>query len=222
VIRLTPRGAVVTAAGADVARAREAFAETHHLRLPALLDPGVLALVRREVAAARFAERVHGAIGPNRELCMEEGPAAGLLHLLLNASELLGLVEAITGCPAIGCFRGRVYRMLPGGRHRDAWHDDLGDDRLLALSLNLGDRPYRGGALQLRERGTHRVLAEVPNTGPGDAIVFRLAPGLQHRVTPVEGEVPKTAFAGWFKSRPSALAHLRALVARATAPAAAT
>lgn len=39
------------------------------------------------------------------------------------------------------------------------------------------------------------------NTGPGDGIVFRLAHHLQHRNTSMRGAVPKTAFAGWFRSR---------------------
>jgi hypothetical protein len=52
----------------------------------------------------------------------------------------------------------------------------------------------------LRQVGDERLLAEVPNLGLGDAILFRLSRGLQHRVTDVVGAHPKTAFAGWFRT----------------------
>jgi hypothetical protein len=42
------------------------------------------------------------------------------------------------------------------------------------------------------------TIRELPNTEPGDAIFFRIAPALQHVVSAVEGMVPKTAYAGWF------------------------
>ena len=38
----------------------------------------------------------------------------------------------------------------------------------------------------------------VANTGAGDALLFALGRGLQHRIRPIAGTVPKTAFAGWF------------------------
>ena len=61
------------------------------------------------------------------------------------------------------------------------------------------------GVFQLRECDSETMLMEVPNTSPGDAILFRIARHIQHRVTAVEGTVPKTAFAGWFVSEPNFL-----------------
>jgi hypothetical protein len=43
------------------------------------------------------------------------------------------------------------------------------------------------------------MLAEVANTGPGSALIFRIAEELQHRISDMEGDEPKTAFAGWFR-----------------------
>jgi hypothetical protein len=68
------------------------------------------------------------------------------------------------------------------------------------MSVNLSPEIYGGGTLQLRNAHTRRVLREVANTGPGDAILFQIAPDLQHPVTAVTGAVPKSAFAGWFQS----------------------
>jgi hypothetical protein len=114
--------------------------------------------------------------------------------------------------------------MVPAEGHYDSWHDDIEDGivtgiedewtphgRLVALSLNLSDAAYEGGALLLRDKVTEQTLSEVRNIGLGDAIMFRLAQHLEHRVADVVGDVPKTAFAGWFHRRPeyeSMYAHI--------------
>jgi predicted 2-oxoglutarate/Fe(II)-dependent dioxygenase YbiX len=68
------------------------------------------------------------------------------------------------------------------------------------MSVNLTPEVYFGGTLQLRDPHSHRMLQEVANTGPRDAILFRIGSDLQHRVTPVNGTLPKSAYAGWFQS----------------------
>jgi hypothetical protein len=52
-------------------------------------------------------------------------------------------------------------------------------------------------------------LHEVANTGFGDASVFRVDRGLQHRVTDVEGDVEKVALSGWFVPWPDYRFSLR-------------
>jgi Rps23 Pro-64 3,4-dihydroxylase Tpa1-like proline 4-hydroxylase len=66
------------------------------------------------------------------------------------------------------------------------------------MSLNLSPEPFEGGALQIRETDSKKILFEIANTGLGNAVVFRVDPRLEHRVSPVAGKVPRTAFAGWF------------------------
>jgi hypothetical protein len=68
--------------------------------------------------------------------------------------------------------------------------------------------------LQIRE-DSGDVREEVPNPGLGDAIVFRVAEHLQHRLTPVVGKAPRTAVAGWFCSQPKYISVHRILGARA-------
>jgi hypothetical protein len=51
----------------------------------------------------------------------------------------------------------------------------------------------------LRERRSTRMLAQIANTGLGDALIFRISHQLQHRISGLEGDQPKTAFAGWFR-----------------------
>jgi hypothetical protein len=137
------------------------------------------------------------------ELCAERGLATTVLELVANDPKFFDVVSAITGCGSIGSFVGRIYRMVPGQGHYDSWHSDVGRDRMVAMSINLSTQPYRGGLLQMRRADSNDVFYEVANLGVGDALMFRVDPSLLHRVTDVVGSVPKTAYAGWFRSRPS-------------------
>jgi hypothetical protein len=91
-----------------------------------------------------------------------------------------------------------------------------GDGRVVAVSINLSTGVYGGGVLRIRKVGSQQILSEAHNTGFGDALIFRVDPSLEHRITPVEGDVPKTAMAGWFKTQPEA----RSLFARGIRPSA--
>src|SRR5262249_7665061 len=155
-----------------------------------------------KIDAAEFRPLAHEGIGV--ELCMAPNSALGLLHLLTNDPVFIGVIERLTGCGPVGCFGGRVYRMVASSGHSDSWHSDMARDeqRILGMSINLGEQPYSGGLFQLRRADSSRLFYEHANTGPGDALVFRLAPWLEHRVSHVVGNVPKTAFAGWFRTEP--------------------
>ena len=119
------------------------------------------------------------------------------------------LVAQLTGCAAIGCYEGRVYRMLPGTGHYDSWHSDVGQDRLVAMSVNLGREPFDGGVLQIRRADSPDILAEVENRVVGDAVIFRVDPAYRHRVGPLRGSGSRTAYAGWFRAQPDYRVLLR-------------
>lgn len=79
------------------------------------------------------------------------------------------------------------------------WHDDVSHNRRVGISVNRSPRPYRGGTFQLRDCQSERMLAEVANTGLGDALVFAISSELEHRVSPILGSEAKSAFAGWIR-----------------------
>jgi hypothetical protein len=180
-----------------IAGARAEFDCTNALTLPGFLDPPLLAEVRAHVAAGEFQTKVHHHSGV--ELCMAPNAAVWLLRFLIVSPEVLGAIAAMTGLDDVRSFFGRVYRFMPGTDHRHDWHDDLGDGRLLGFSVNLGDAPFDGGALELRDRDSGRSTATIRNVGAGDAVAFRIAAGVEHRVHGVTGDTPRTAFAGWFR-----------------------
>jgi hypothetical protein len=210
-IQLT-RTDVVVADPNAIAALREDFEGHQCLVLPNFLDKTLLRYIEKQLATTRFFTNVpRRATGEPiaRELCVgAEEPLAALFPLLLNRPQLFQVMQQITGCPTIGSFGGRLYRREPDANHYDSWHNDLSDHRLVGMSINLTSTAYTGGTFQLRHRQTQRMLCEVAPTSWGDAHIFRIASHLQHRVTPVEGRIARTAYAGWFCSQP----HYEALL----------
>lgn len=133
---------------------------------------------------------------------MVEDRTTDLLQFATNDPVLFDLVRAVTGCGPIGNFRGRLFRMAPGGAHHDGWHADLTGGRMIAMSLNLAREPFQGGRLHLRRCPSGELLDVVENPRFGDAVVFRLREDLEHRIGDMEGKTPRTTYAGWFRSHP--------------------
>ena len=194
-IRVRRSGVSLETSGLAELRAR--FEVSHCVRLEGLLDSDLLNFLVDRLERGTWSERVHDGIGI--EHVLDEDPALHMLLFLTNAPAFRGAVQAVTGCRPLVQFNGRVYRMVPSRGHYDDWHDDMTNERLVGMSLNLSPRGYTGGTFQLRQRATHAQLAELANTGFGDAILFRISPDLEHRVTDVEGTDAKVAFAGWFR-----------------------
>jgi hypothetical protein len=208
-VQLTRTGAILSASPDQIGALRDAFRARHCVKLRALLEPGLLHWTLSQLEAAHFRVMTHGNIGS--ELCMGKNVVSDMLHLLTNDSRFRHFIEEVTGCGHIGCFMGRVYRMTPGTGHTDSWHSDIvpGETRMIGMSLNLSPDEYEGGIFELRTAPDHCSLGRFRNQGLGDAIVFRLAPYLEHRVAAIRGHVPKTAFAGWFFSEPEFSALIR-------------
>jgi hypothetical protein len=199
-IQLTSSGAIVTASDQEIESLGSQFRKGHFIHLRELLEPSLLDYYVAETGAAQFEDRVHAGIG--KELWLRDPRIAAGLDFLVNDPLMLQLVEKIAGRGPVGSFSGRVYRFVPGGEYHDSWHDDLGDNRLVAMSLNLSAERYSGGVLQIRDRRSETVLEEVGNDVTGGAVLFEISEELQHRVTPLHGSAGRTAFAGWFRSQP--------------------
>jgi hypothetical protein len=207
-IQVTRQGTKVSSSPEALEELRTQFEQRHYFLLPGLLEPGLLDLIQRQIDRGEFRERVHERIESNKELCLNESAAFGALLFLMNDEKLFQVIQDITECDRINCFEGRVYRVNPGDGHHDSWHNDIGEGRLVGMSLNLSREVYSGGVLQIRNRESGALVSEAANTGSGDAVIFRLSRDLQHRITEVEGSASKTAFAGWFRSQPNVSSSL--------------
>ena len=198
----TPRASaeVSTPSATELEALRSEFAARHAVIVPELIGSSLLAEVRTALESAPFVQRDYDGLAG--ELALDESVAlVARMLFLLNDPGLFGPVGEICECGPLARFDGRIYRREVAPEHYDNWHDDLHDpNHLVAMSVNLGGA-YGGGVLHLRRKGTEEPLAELHNTGAGDAILFRIAPELEHRVGAVESGV-KTALAGWFAARP--------------------
>lgn len=202
-VHITPHG--VIADDEHIACLHEAFAQQSCVMLPRLLAPSLLQHMLQRLATASFIPKVEcdarGTFGQVMLLPVDD-PTLFLLHLLLNKPALFRIIERITGCPTIGNFLGRMHRSYPTAQHHIDWHDDHADTRLIGLTLNFSTEEYAGGAFQLREKHSQRLLHEITKVGLGDAFLFRIAPGLQHQLTPVDGGSSRTVGVGWFRAQP--------------------
>lgn len=197
-MQLGRRGVRVDADDAQLASLAADFAASHHVRLPQFFADDLLRLITRDLADENFVVAEHGTIA--RELTLQQTRAVEALHFLMNSKPLFDVVARITGATSITHFSGRIYRMPPASSFYDSWHTDLGSDsqrRLAAISVNVGGT-FDGGVLQIRDSTSQRIITEVGNRQHGDAILFRVDPALQHRLTPIEGVTSRTAYAGWF------------------------
>ena len=199
-VQIARDGTTYTRDPRAISAARAHFDRHHWVKLPRLLDPSLLAAVQKGLAAAQFVEWRHELVDPpSIDLQMQPNATSAMLELVTNDRVLFDAIEDTTGCAGVARFSGFIYRLEPGHGHHHNWHNDVQSHRVVAMSINLEAAPYTGGTLQIRDRESERIVAEVENTGAGDAILFRISPRLQHRAVAVESGV-KTAFAGWFRT----------------------
>ncbi len=201
-LQVSRTGTLCDGSDDERARFRDSFDRRHWGLFPQFIAPSLLADLDRFLGSATASEIDHGV---GHELQVQSTRATALLSFIANDRTLFDAIEQLTGCAHIGCFSGRIYEMRRDGQHEFHWHTDLIQDRMIAMSVNLSAGPYEGGLLQIADAESREILQTVANLGRGDAVIFRLAPSLMHRVTPVQGEVPKIAFAGWYRSKPSYL-----------------
>ncbi len=175
---------------------RREFERASCVVLPKFLDSALLAVVQEQVACGLFSAVDQEGFG--RDFPMRDNPTSQVLNFLFNDPCLLSAIRTLTGCRAIRSFGGSVRRAIAGAGNSLSWHSDAFRGRLVAITLNLGTEPYRGGFLQIRDQSSKRIIREVANTGSGDAVVFRISKSLEHRNSRILGKVAKTAFSGWF------------------------
>lgn len=198
IVQIARGGVSIETRSAALQALNAQFARERMLRLPGFFGGDLLSTVTRRLRQARFNERVATRVFPPAvDLKLDDADLLGVLHFVLNDPAVIRFVASVSSTEPTG-FVGSVYRIAPGMGHRDSWHSDVDGNRLVALTLNLSEETFEGGELEMRENGQRRPLWRVANTGAGDALLFAIAPNLKHRIRPMQGHTPKTAFAGWF------------------------
>ncbi len=198
---MTRAGPAGEASAAALARLRARFARKGAVRLAALLDAPLLAVVEHKLRGAAFEDFQNG--GFDARSSPADPATHAFLALLFEDRAVLSFVEAATGCPPLARVTAGLFRMAAG--HRLDWHNDCDKGRVVGLTINLSDGPVAGGAFEIRRRGGTAPLARLAPGRPGDAVLFNLDPALEHRSAPVRGARPKTIFSCWFHARGSGL-----------------
>src|SRR5215207_9689618 len=124
-----------TLADDEVSALRAEFDRRRCVKIEQLLSADTVAMIQQLMGEVPFVHRVHDRIGT--EYCLVDGRAIRLLFFLVNDPALFDVIRRITCCPRIGCFTGRVYRMVPGEGDYDTWHSDDIQQRLIGMSINL-------------------------------------------------------------------------------------
>lgn len=191
----------------EQAEAKSEFARRQCVKLPHFLAQDLTRNLMTRLENEPWTPVSHFLSGNDKEEFGQELSAYGMVRqalvLMLNNTQLFSAIHEITGCGEIGCFKGRLYRTLPNAEHRLDWHDDMSaDPRLIGLSINLTSGSLEGGEFRIRKKSSHELLAEITHAEPGGAHIFRIDRSLEHSVAPCRGQVPRTAFAGWFQTAP--------------------
>jgi hypothetical protein len=165
--------------------------------LPQFLSPRLLEIIREQIEGSRFRRVTHKDIGSDQFLPGHNATAA--LIFLLNDPEVFAAIRRITGCGPLKSVAASIRRVVAGKGKSLTWHNDKGRYRRAAITINLSERPYCGGLLQIRKTRDRHIVKEIANVGAGDAVLFRVSAALEHRNTEVIGPNHKTAFTGWFE-----------------------
>ena len=193
-LRVGKKSVDIVGSPVDIEAAREELDRRHCIKLSGFVAPDLLDEIRTGLLDAPFRHNVD----PTRSVSatLVEGALFMRLLLMANDDRVRGIISSLAGIPLPG-FYGRFYRRLPGDTNY--WHTDCVEDRALALSVNLSDGNYGGGALEIRPIDAPDRATLFPNDVPGDALLFRVRADLEHRQGDVTGTVPKVAYAGWFR-----------------------
>jgi hypothetical protein len=194
-IRITATETIIDTDPARDAGAVATFASQRGIVLDGLLAPELTAKIGAVWRKAAFVARA-----PSVGTRMIELPPRGgqMMQFLLGRKPLLDWLTRVAATPTpVAGVVGGIAQLRAGEGHALRWHNDAGADRLLGITVNLGDAPYEGGLFELRERDRDEILLTHDHKVPGSALVFGIEPNLLHRVTPLTAGGPRTVFTGW-------------------------
>ncbi len=202
----------------DRERLRDEFSRFHCVLLPGFLDVRMGERIAKLVSSGGFYTREDftrdGGVLARENALEASHPLATLMFILLNQPKLFEWVQEITGVgDRIRFFRSRVAEFKPRPEHYDSWHDDVCQGQLIGMSINLGQEPYERGEFEIRDAETQEVYRRIEKTRFGDAHLFRIKLGLEHRVQSVAGSHSRLSCAGWFCSRPDYRVVLKGMLA---------
>ncbi len=171
--------------------------------IPSLIDEIVLKKVIPDSENIDFRDKLEsdndGKFGKILAIPYNE-TALKKFNFIFNSMELFRYLELISGCAKIDNFTGRIHKSESSCGHYIDWHGDNSDNRMIAMTICLSTTKYKGGHFQLRYKNDTTNLLDIGQLNFGDAILFKISPDLEHRLTEVtEGE--RLVGVGWFRQK---------------------
>ncbi|WP_264940405.1 2OG-Fe(II) oxygenase [Sphingomonas caeni] len=183
--------------GAIAARIRDALLRRRPVVLRRFLDADLLRLLIRILSDASFVPSNIDDVGART--IEAPGHAGDALCLALGRPEVLRFMESLVGDARLTEVAGAVAQFGAASGDRLGWHDDRVEPRRkLAITINLGTVGYQGGVFEFRDLQSDAPTFRHVHSEPGEALLFPIGAGLQHRLLPVTAGGPRTVFAGWF------------------------
>ncbi len=206
-IQLTERGVTVVRDAAWDA-AKRTFADRHLVVLPQFVEDSLLDRLVRQIAKAVFSEQ--HTVGGREQTMAEPRRIPWLFWRLLNHRDVFAAMQELVdacndtfgarcdGDGQVRSFRtGRCFKQVQERGTKFFWHDDLGDGRLIGLTVDLAEGA--GGGIEIGHTAPGCLLGQA-TPGFGGAVLFRIAKGLAHRSLLGAGTVPRCTFSGWFSN----------------------
>ena len=178
--------------------ARTLFARDRAIIWPEVFERTLLA--KLSALADRAVYRQQGISGVGHREVEQGGLTSTAILVLLRRRELWTWLQDVTGCPPIGAVEGQLAQTTVRAGDGLDWHDDMVGDsqRLLGITIGLGNSDYSGGEFHLRRVGETVNLLNFRHDVPGQGLVFAVSNDLQHRLDPLIEGGPRRIFAGWF------------------------
>lgn len=196
-LRLSPTRTIFSDSDTGAARIGAAILNRQPAVLEAFVDDPLLKLLTPIWSSASFLPSPVDRVGLRS--VETPGHAGAALCLALARPEVLRIIGSLLGGPALTGVAGAIAQFAAGAEECLDWHDDLAEpERKLAITINLGRTPHCGGTFEFRDLASGAPPFRHVHAKPGDALLFPIGAGLQHRVLPVTDGGPRTVFAGWF------------------------
>ncbi|HEY3835254.1 MAG TPA: hypothetical protein VGL72_01720 [Bryobacteraceae bacterium] len=171
----------------EIQNLRREYQETGIAHLPGFLSAPVMSLISRRLERGEFflkdeVARGSGSIFGTTQAMQAFDPLMSLMHFLLNRHDLFALAAVVCDISRPGNFLCRVHRTAASSSQAINWHGDNTGNRMLGLNINLSSEQFSGGEFQLRDPEERRRGIGGHITA-GDAFLFRIDQGWEHRLT---------------------------------------
>nr|WP_299910445.1 2OG-Fe(II) oxygenase [Sphingomonas bacterium] len=184
----------------SVTAARAAFARAPAILLRRVVDADLRAFMIDRCATRPFAGQTRPALDGHRWVEKQPRLLSKAMMAAVGRPAMLRWIEQVTGCGPLQSVTGQLAETRPGAGDFLPWHQDVFDDfRRVAITIDLSDQPFEGGAFEMRDKASGALLLRHFYEGDGSALIYAMTDDTEHRVLPITAGGPRRVFSAWFR-----------------------